>query len=113
MNPNDTVGPAIQTLQESIAKLNDLIQQPGADIHGINGQIKALVREQTELRTMALKQDLDDASNIAAIKALNSAAANLTAAAGQIKNVETALNGAAKLVSAANSLIAALGPFLV
>lgn len=113
MNPNDTAAAGIQTLQDSIKKLNDMIQQPGADIPGVNAKIRALVAEQTDLRTLALKQDVDDASNQAAITALEGAAKSLTAAAGQIKNVATALNEAAQVVTAASSLTTALAPFLV
>ncbi len=112
MNPNDTATPAIQTLQDSIKKLNSLIQQPGADIPGINAKIRALVAEQTDLRTLALKQDVDDASNQEAINALAGASKKLTDAAGEIKEVATALDDAAAVVNAASSLITALAPFL-
>jgi polysaccharide deacetylase 2 family uncharacterized protein YibQ len=90
-----------------------LIQQPGADIPGINAQIGELIAKQTDLRTLDLQQALDDASNQAAITALMGAATRLTTAAGEIKNVATALKDAAQVVNAASSLITALAPFLV
>lgn len=113
MNPKDTTDASVQALQDSIKKLSGLIQQPGADIPGINSKIRSLVAEQTDLRTLQLQEDVEDASNQAAISALEGAAKSLTDAAGQIKNVATALNDAAQVVTAASSLITALAPFLV
>jgi DNA repair ATPase RecN len=113
MNPNDTAAAGIHTLQASITKLNDLKQQPGADIPGINAQIRALTAKVTGIRTLALQQDLDDAPNQSAITTLTDAAKSLTAAAGEIKNVATALNDAVQVVNAASSLIKALAPFIL
>lgn len=53
-------------------------------ITGINTQIRTLIADQTDLRTLALKQDIDDAANQPAIKALNAASKKLTIAAGTI-----------------------------
>ena len=113
MDPKDTTTASIQTLQESIVKLSDLIQQPGADIPGINSQIKLLITKQTDLRTFELQQDIDEASNEAAINALTNAAKNLTEAAGKIKNVATAYESATQVINVASSLITALSPFLL
>ncbi len=112
MDPKDTITASIQTLQESIKNLSNLIQQPGADIPGINNHIRLLIAKQTDLRTLELQQDLDEASNQAAINALTNAARNLTGAAGKIKNVATACDDATQVINAASSLITALSPFL-
>ena len=112
MDPNDVTAAGIQTLQDSIKKLNGLIQQPGADIPGINEQIRQLIAEQTDLRAMELKQDLDDVSAQAAVQALTDTAARLTAAAAKIKNVSTACSDAAEVVNTASLLITVLSPFL-
>ena len=62
MDPKNTGDESIQYLQDSINKLNNLIQQPSSDIPGINTQIQQLFDKQTDLSSMELKQDLDDAS---------------------------------------------------
>lgn len=112
MNPNDTANAGNQDLQNSITKLNAMKQQSGANIPAINQQIKSLIAKQTDLRTLALKQDIDDASNQAAIKAMTAAATALNTAAENIKNVATAFNDAAQVITAATSLITALAPFV-
>lgn len=47
----------IADLQKQIAALNDQVHLPSADIPRINKQIRALIAQQTELRTEALEND--------------------------------------------------------
>ena|SRR5258707_10215310 len=113
VNPNDVCAAGIEDIQRAIDKLSALTLQPGADIPGIDAHIDALQDSQADLRNQALRAIEDSAASKLAIAALNAAAAALTAEASKIKDVGTALAGAAKVVSAAGSLVTALAPFLV
>jgi 2-phospho-L-lactate transferase/gluconeogenesis factor (CofD/UPF0052 family) len=111
-NPTDTVTVAIQSLQDSIVKLSAMITAPGADIPGINKQIRALIAEQTDLRALDLHTSVDSDVNRLAIAAVNAASAALNTEAANIKEVASAIAAAANVVSAASSLITSLAPFL-
>ena len=112
VDPKVTADAGIQTIQNSIKKLNDMVARPGADVDGITGQIRALVAEQTDLRFLELRALEDSPANQAAIASLNAASTALNNEAANIGRVATALNDAAKVVSAAAGLVTALTPFL-
>jgi septal ring factor EnvC (AmiA/AmiB activator) len=112
VDPNATATSGIQALQDSIKKLNGMLTQDGADVSGITAQIRALVAEQTDLRFLALRTLEDSPENKKAIDDLNAASKALSDEAANIGAVATALNDAAKVMSAAASLVTALAPFL-
>lgn len=98
----------IASLQTAIDKLNALKAQPGADIPAIVAQVEQLQQKQAGLRTQQLEQVEEDPSNAAAIAAVNAAAGNLKAEAGNIALVASALNTASKVLGYATDLAKAL-----
>ena len=108
---NDVASKGIQDLQDSIDKLNGLMNQPGADIPGIATQIEALQAKQTDLRDMALGTIQATEADRDAIAAVTAAAVSLSKEASKIKDAASALTTAIKVVSAAGSLVTALAGF--
>lgn len=113
VDPNAAASAGIQTLQDAIKRLNGMLTQDGADVDGIGVKIRALIAEQTDLRFLALRTLEDSPANKQAIDMLNAASKTLTDEAARIKEVATAIADAAKVLSAAASLVTALAPFLV
>lgn len=112
VNPNDVATAAVQTLQDSIARLDALKQQPGADFAGLDAQIDALQARQVAIRDLALRTAVDSGADRQAIAAMNAAAAALRTEAATMKATATYLAGVANVLRAATALVAALAPFV-
>jgi hypothetical protein len=111
LDPAPAATAGIQALQDSINKMNGMLIQSGADVIAMTAQIRALVARQSDIRFVTLRALEVSAANRQAITALNEASQALSDEARSMGIVATALNDAARVVSAAGSLIAALAPF--
>ncbi len=112
IDPNPTVQPGIDALQDSIDTMNHLKTQPGADFDAFEAKIKALQDQQDAIALRELKTLLDSSANRQAIAALKAATDKLVKEAKTITDVATALNTAAKVITAATAVVAKLAPFL-
>jgi hypothetical protein len=112
VDPNQVAKAGVDEIQVAINELSIMLTKPAANIAAINGKINDLTAKQVALRTQALRVIVASEANRLAIAAMNNAAAALKTESMMIGNVATALNDAAKVISEAASLIAALAPFI-
>jgi len=112
LNPNDVATASVQALQDVIAKLDALKQQPDADIGQIDARIDVLQTAQAALCDQALRTIEESEANQQAIAAMNSAATNLKIEAAAMHATAADLANVAKVVTAATSLVATLAHFV-